>query len=152
MEMIMTIDFPDGPSGVTMDHGPEPVPAGADRPRQARETPGGGRATRARQPMDGAAPASEPACARRPGADRAREVGSRGGAGLGNLILAELIRRARAHGHRSVLARITSGNAASIGLHARHAFRVVGVERRVALKHDRWLDVTVMQLLLPAMD
>src|SRR2546428_14044005 len=87
MEMIMTIDFPDGPSGVTMDHGPEPVPAGADRPRQARETPGGGRATRARQPMDGAAPASEPACARRPGADRAREVGSRGGAGSGDACL-----------------------------------------------------------------
>ena len=43
---------------------------------------------------------------------------------------------------------ITSGNAASIGLHARHAFRVVGVERRVALKRDRRLDVTVMQLLL----
>ena len=75
------------------------------------------------------------------------ERGQRG-AGLGSLILAELIRRARAHGHRSVLARITSGNAASIGLHARHAFRVVGVERRVALKRDRWLDVTVMQLLL----
>jgi len=70
------------------------------------------------------------------------------GAGLGSLILGELIRRARAHGHRSVLARITSGNAASIGLHARHAFSVVGVERRVALKRDRWLDVTVMQLLL----
>src|SRR5438046_4560408 len=34
--------------------------------------------------------------------------------GLGALILSELIRRARAHGHRSVLARITSGNRASI--------------------------------------
>src|SRR5207249_3553785 len=57
----------------------------------------------------------------------------RRGAGLGRLILAELIRRARAHGHRSVLARITSGNAASIGLHARHAFRVVGLERPAAV-------------------
>src|SRR2546427_11157375 len=87
MEMIMTIDFPDGPSGVTMDHGPEPIPAGADRPRQARETPGGARATRARQPMDGAAPASEPAGARRPGAARAREAGSRGEAARGDACL-----------------------------------------------------------------
>ena len=70
------------------------------------------------------------------------------GAGLGGLILAELMRRARAHGHRSVLARITSGNAASTRLHARHGFGVVGVERQAALKRDRWLDVTVMQLLL----
>jgi L-amino acid N-acyltransferase YncA len=67
------------------------------------------------------------------------------GAGLGGVILAELIRRASVHGHRSMLARITSANAASIRLHARHGFRVVGVEREVALKHDRWLDVTIMQ-------
>src|SRR3989442_6758592 len=115
MKIIMTIDFADGPSGVTMGHGPEPIPAGADRPRQARETPGGGRATRAHHPMDGAAPASEPACARRPGADRAREVGSRGGAGSGDACL--LTRSYVERGHRG----------AGLGsLHARHAFRVVG--------------------------
>ena len=69
-------------------------------------------------------------------------------AGLGGLILAELIRRARAHGHHSMLARVTSGNDASLRLHARHGFRVVGVEWQVAWKHDRWLDVTILQLPL----
>jgi phosphinothricin acetyltransferase len=66
-------------------------------------------------------------------------------AGLGGLILAELIRRARALGHHSMLARVASANEASVRLHARHGFRVVGVEQEVAWKHDRWLDVTVMQ-------
>src|SRR5438445_49441 len=69
-------------------------------------------------------------------------------AGLGDLILAELIRRARAHGHHSMLARITSANTASLRLHARHGFVVVGVEWEVAWKHDRWLDVTIMQFRL----
>ena len=70
------------------------------------------------------------------------------GAGLGDLILAELIRRARAHGHHSMLARITSANTASLRLHARHGFVVVGVEWEVAWKHDRWLDVTIVQFRL----
>ena len=70
------------------------------------------------------------------------------GAGLGDLILAELIRRARAHGHHSMLARITSANTASLRPHARHGFVVVGVEWEVAWKHDRWLDVTIVQFRL----
>src|SRR5437867_7107078 len=80
MEIIMTIDFPDEPAGATIGHGPEPVRAGAGRTRQARATPGGGRAARARHQTDGAAPAPEHACAPRPRADAPREVGSRAGA------------------------------------------------------------------------
>lgn len=72
----------------------------------------------------------------------------RRGAGLGTLILGELVRRARELGHRSMLARITSGNDASLRLHRRHGFSVVGVEHEVAFKLGRWLDVTVMQLPL----
>lgn len=70
------------------------------------------------------------------------------GAGLGALILGGLIERARALGYRSMLARITSGNLASIRLHATHGFDVVGVEREVAFKLGRWHDVTLMQRLL----
>jgi len=70
------------------------------------------------------------------------------GAGLGSLVLGTLIERARELGCHSMLARITSQNAASIRLHARHGFRVVGVEHEVAFKLGRWLDVTVMQLPL----
>src|SRR5439155_1699875 len=81
------LELPQRPARATIGHGPEPVRAGAGRPRQARATPGGGRAARARHQTDGAAPASEPARARRPGADRAREAGSRGGAESGDACL-----------------------------------------------------------------
>src|SRR5947208_2363230 len=55
------------------------------------------------------------------------------------------IRRARELGGHSMLARITSGNAASLRLHQKHGFSVVGVEREVAFKLGRWHDVTVLQ-------
>ena len=69
----------------------------------------------------------------------------RRGAGLGRLILAELIRRAGVLGHRSVIARITAKNAASLRLHERHGFQLVGVELESAFKLGRWHDVTIMQ-------
>jgi phosphinothricin acetyltransferase len=67
------------------------------------------------------------------------------GAGLGGLILAELIRRARALEHHSIVARITAKNAASLRLHARHGFEPVGVGRESAFKRGRWVDVAIMQ-------
>jgi L-amino acid N-acyltransferase len=67
------------------------------------------------------------------------------GAGLGGLVLAELIRRARALEHHSIVARITARNAASLRLHARHGFREIGVERESAFKLGRWHDVAIMQ-------
>ena len=70
---------------------------------------------------------------------------NRRGAGLGGLILAELIRRARVLEHHSILARITAKNTASLRLHARHGFHPVGLERESAFKLGRWHDVTIMQ-------
>ena len=67
------------------------------------------------------------------------------GAGLGGLILAELVRRARALEHHSIVARITARNTASLRLHARHGFRQIGVERESAYKLGRWHDVAIMQ-------
>jgi L-amino acid N-acyltransferase len=67
------------------------------------------------------------------------------GAGLGSLILAELIRRAGVLGHHSILARITATNVPSLRLHARHRFHRVGVEHQSAFKLDRWHDVAIMQ-------
>jgi L-amino acid N-acyltransferase YncA len=69
----------------------------------------------------------------------------RRGAGLGALILGELVQRARARGHHSILARITAKNTASLHLHARHGFRPIGLERESAFKLGRWHDVTIMQ-------
>jgi L-amino acid N-acyltransferase YncA len=70
------------------------------------------------------------------------------GAGLGTLILGALVERARALGCHSMLARITSKNTASIRLHERQGFRIVGVEREVAFKLDGWHDVVLVQLSL----
>jgi phosphinothricin acetyltransferase len=70
------------------------------------------------------------------------------GKGLGGLVLARLLALARAHGHHSVIARITGVNAASLALHARHGFLPAGHERQVAFKHGIWLDVVTLQRVL----
>ena len=70
------------------------------------------------------------------------------GAGLGALVLGRLVELACRGGYGTIIARITSGNAASIRLHGRHGFDVAGVERRIAFKLDRYHDVVTMQLTL----
>ena len=70
------------------------------------------------------------------------------GKGLGADILEELIARARARGHHSMVARITSENEPSLRLHQRHNFQRAGYERQAAFKLDRWLDVVTLQLML----
>lgn len=70
------------------------------------------------------------------------------GSGVGQAVLAELVSLARAHGFHAVMARIVGGHEASIALHARCGFELVGVEREVGRKFNRWLDVALMQLLL----
>jgi phosphinothricin acetyltransferase len=72
----------------------------------------------------------------------------RGGAGIGRLLLEELIRLGRDHGFHSMMARIVGGHDASIALHEHCGFTTVGVEREVGRKFNRWLDVVQMQLLL----
>jgi len=71
----------------------------------------------------------------------------RRGHGVGAALLGQLLDLARARAYRTVLARITAENAASLRLHARHGFRVVGVERQVAFKLGRWHDVVILQRL-----
>lgn len=72
----------------------------------------------------------------------------RRGAGVGGLLLAELLRVAAGHGFHTVIARIVGNHQSSIALHQRHGFALVGVEREVGRKFGRWLDVVVMQRLL----
>jgi L-amino acid N-acyltransferase YncA len=72
----------------------------------------------------------------------------RQGAGVGRLLLAELLAVATAHGFHAVMARIVGGHDASIRLHAGLGFEIVGTEREVGRKFGRWLDVVVMQRLL----
>jgi phosphinothricin acetyltransferase len=70
------------------------------------------------------------------------------GAGVGHLLLGELLRLAEAYGYHSVVARIVGGHDASIALHRRCGFEIIGTEREVGRKFSKWLDVTVMQRML----
>jgi phosphinothricin acetyltransferase len=46
------------------------------------------------------------------------------------------------------MARIVDGHSASISMHRSCGFELVGVEREVGRKFNKWLDVAVMQRLL----
>lgn len=68
------------------------------------------------------------------------------GAGVGSLLLAELIARCETAGARQMVAVIgDSANQGSIGLHRRLGFRDMGVMQAAGWKFDRWLDVVFMQ-------
>ena len=47
-----------------------------------------------------------------------------------------------------MMARIVASHEASIALHAQCGFEEVGYEREVGRKFSKWLDVTLMELLL----
>ena len=64
------------------------------------------------------------------------------GKGLGPLLLAALIERAKACDKHVMVAAIESGNAASIGLHQRLGFAITGQMPQVGRKFGRWLDLT----------
>ena len=69
-------------------------------------------------------------------------------AGVGRLLLVDLVALARDHGFHSVIGRIVGGHDASIALHKACGFEQVGCEREVGRKFGRWLDVVLMQRML----
>ena len=70
------------------------------------------------------------------------------GAGVGRLLLAELLDVAATRGFHTVMARIVGHHDASIALHRALGFEPVGIEREVGRKFGQWLDVMLMQRLL----
>lgn len=70
------------------------------------------------------------------------------GTGVGSALLAAVIETAQNHGFHALFARIVGPQEASVNLHKRHGFSLVGIEREVARKFGRWHDVALMQLLL----
>jgi len=70
------------------------------------------------------------------------------GRGVARALMTVLIEAARAKGLRHVIAAISQSatSDASIALHRSLGFDNAGVYREVGWKHDRWLDVTLMQL------
>jgi len=75
------------------------------------------------------------------------DTGTRG-KGVGRAILEELVRLGTLHGFHSMIARVGGDNTASIALHQACGFELVGVEREIGRKFNRWLDVAVLQRML----
>lgn len=70
------------------------------------------------------------------------------GQGVARRLMEALITRARAQGFHSMIGAIESGNAASRALHQRLGFSEVGQMPQMGVKFGRWLDLTLVQLML----
>lgn len=68
--------------------------------------------------------------------------------GLGKLLLCDLIERARAAGHHTIIGGTCTEQIASLALQKSLGFQNVGCLREVGYKFGRWLDVAYMQLFL----
>lgn len=71
------------------------------------------------------------------------------GQGVGTRLMQALIAESEQRGYRLMVAVIgDSANAASIGVHVRTGFQMVGTFQNVGLKFGRWLDTVLMQRAL----
>ncbi len=70
------------------------------------------------------------------------------GRGVGNLLLAHLIERARTNGFHAIFARVADAREESVKLHEKHGFFLVGIEREVGRKFGKFRDVALLQCLL----
>jgi L-amino acid N-acyltransferase YncA len=68
--------------------------------------------------------------------------------GIGRTLMEHVIGIAADSGFHSIVARIEASSTASRELHVACGFELVGVERQVGRKFNRWLDVAVMQRML----
>ncbi len=70
------------------------------------------------------------------------------GRGLGRALLADIVARARALGHHTIIGLIDADQPASIALHSKAGFIEVGRMKQVGYKFGKWLDVVYMQLMV----
>ena len=68
--------------------------------------------------------------------------------GVGARMLGALIAAGVAGGFRTIIARISGDNPGSVALHELFGFTLVGVEREVGHKFERWIDVIEMQKMM----
>jgi L-amino acid N-acyltransferase len=67
------------------------------------------------------------------------------GTGVGRALVDALVGRARTAGKRVVVAAIDGSNAGSIRFHEQLGFRTVAHMPHLGFKHDRWLDLVLLQ-------
>jgi phosphinothricin acetyltransferase len=71
------------------------------------------------------------------------------GQGVGKALVAALIEHASKAGYKQMVALVgDSENVASVGMHASLGFVHAGTLRKVGFKHERWLDLVIMQKAL----
>ena len=68
--------------------------------------------------------------------------------GIGKTLMQHVIGLAADSGFHSIVARVEASSVASRALHETCGFELVGIEREVGRKFNRWLDVAVLQLML----
>lgn len=68
--------------------------------------------------------------------------------GIGVALLSDLVERAKAAGHHTILALIDTEQQGSIVLHEKLGFVEVGRLRQVGFKFGRWLDVVYLQRMV----
>ncbi|MBM0236973.1 N-acetyltransferase [Micromonospora sp. ATA32] len=72
------------------------------------------------------------------------------GRGVGRLLLAALIGSTEAAGIWTIQSGVFPENTASLALHERAGFRVIGVRERIGRHHGRWRDVVLLERRSPA--
>ena len=70
------------------------------------------------------------------------------GRGVGKALLAALLKQCQMTGAKQMLALISGDNPASIRLHEALGFVLIGTQKSVGYKFNRWLDVVMMQKAL----
>lgn len=68
--------------------------------------------------------------------------------GLGSKLKVSIIEKCRAFGYHHLVAKIFANNTASIEYNRKLGYEVVGTQREVGNIDGKWLDVTIMQLIL----
>lgn len=67
------------------------------------------------------------------------------GQGIGSVILENLIRSSEANGIWSLMSGIFPENKASLQLHRKHGFRIVGVREKIGRMNGTWRDTVLLQ-------
>jgi L-amino acid N-acyltransferase YncA len=74
------------------------------------------------------------------------------GRGIGSALLEYLIRSTEAAGIWTIQSGIFPENAASLALHERAGFRVIGTRERIGRQHGTWRDVLLIERRSPVVD
>ncbi|GAA4975344.1 hypothetical protein GCM10025331_82310 [Actinoplanes utahensis] len=72
-----------------------------------------------------------------------------GGQGIGRTLLRTVISSTEAAGIWTIQTGIFPENTASLALHTRCGFRVIGTRERIARHHGRWRDVILLERRSP---